>query len=142
MQSAYHVLEGKDVLRHLEFDRGDLRLQCEGELKGDLLHLRQRFIQTRGRKRDLTALIRESVVAFAAIFKALLYLKGEQVPRGNRAAVLGAARAYGLDEALMGSLADIERGARKPSRAELGTLVEAYIRQIRALCQQVDGMRP
>ena len=47
MQRAYKVVEGKDVLDGLQFSNRNLRLQCERELKGKLLHLRQSFLENR-----------------------------------------------------------------------------------------------
>jgi hypothetical protein len=141
MKSAYIILKGKDVLRHLEFDRADLRLQCERELKGNLLHLRQRFIQTQGKKNELAALVRESVTAFSAIFRALLFLKNQDYAVGKRDVIRQACKAFDMDETLFSRLIAVHRGTDKPSQSELAVLMDAYIRQIRALSQQVDALQ-
>jgi len=141
MKSAYHLLKGKDVLHALEFDRRDLRLQCERELKGDLLHLRQGFIMTRGRKKELTALINESVVAFTAIFRALLYLKGRSGVTNKEDVILETCREFGMDAGLFSRLISVRKSSEKPQPHELQSLVDGYIRQIRSLSQLVDAMQ-
>ena len=141
MKTAYLHLRGRDVLAELELDRGDLRLQCERELKGNLLHLRQRYVMTQGRKNELLLLIKESIVAFSAIFRALLYLKGRDVPSNKQEAVLQTCKEFGLDVGLFSRLISIRKGDEKPSQDELGSLVAFYIRQIRILIQYVDTMQ-
>lgn len=140
MKTAYLHLMGRDVLAELELAPGDLRLQCERELKGKLLHLRQRYVMTQGRKNELLLLIRESIVAFSAIFRALLYLKGRDVPSNKQDAILQTCKEFGLDVGLFSRLISVRKGDDKPTPDELGSLVASYIRQIRTLSQYVDTM--
>lgn len=141
MKAAYLLVRGRDVLKNLEFDRRDLRLQCERELKGDLLHLRQRYVSTQGRKNGLSLLVKKSIVAFSAIFRALLFLKGADIPSSTQEAILQTCKEFGLDAGLFSRLISIRKGEDKPSGDELGNLVLSYIGQIRILSQQVDTMQ-
>ena len=141
MKSAYHVVTGKDVLQSLEFDRHNIRLQCERELKGNLIHLRQRFVLNLGDKNELMLLIGESLGAFAAIFRALLYLKVTEVPINKLDVTRQACKDFAMDEDLFSQLISIRRGEEKPSIEELETLVGSYIRQIDALSRYVDDMQ-
>lgn len=141
MKTAYLLVRGRDVLGDLDFDHGDLRLQCERELKGNLLHLRQRYIMTQGRKNELLQLIKESIVAFSAIFRALIFLKGRDIPSNMRDAILQTCKEFGLDVGLFSRLISIRKGDEKPSPDELGNLVASYIGQIRILSQYVDSMQ-
>ncbi len=140
MQLAYHVLKGKDVLKSLEIARQDLRLQCERELKGKLLQLRQRFVLTRGNKNELTLLIRESVGAFMAIFRALLHLENKDIPSSKKDVILKTCKDFDLNENLFSRLFAIRQGIVKPSQAELENLVDSYIQQIDSLSRRVDEM--
>ncbi len=140
MQSAYHVVSGKDVLKSLDIVRQDLRLQCERELKGKLLHLRQGFVMTRGHKGALKGLIKESVGAFTAIFHALLYLKGKDIPAAKQDVIQQTCKVFGLDEELFSTLFAIRQDAAKPSQSELERIVASYIQQIDVLSRQVDEM--
>jgi predicted nucleotidyltransferase len=141
IQSAYHVLEGKDVLQTLEFTKSDIRLQCERELKSSLLYLRRRLILSRGNKNALLQLIYESLGAFALISRALLYLKNKAVPASKADAVRQACKEFETDEGLFSRLLSIRLGEENPSTEEMESLIVLYIRQIDALSQYVDGMR-
>jgi len=75
MKRCYVLVFGEDVLGGLAFDKSALRLQVERELKGKLLLLRTRYLETEGKGRRVEDLIKESVTAFIAVFNALLYLR-------------------------------------------------------------------
>ena len=44
MKTHHQLVYGEDILSDLEIDTQHLRLQCERELKGKLLHLREGFL--------------------------------------------------------------------------------------------------
>ncbi|HDQ43923.1 MAG TPA: hypothetical protein ENN17_00290 [bacterium] len=140
MQTAYHVVSGKDVLEKLDINRKDLRLECERELKGKLLQLRQEFVMTRGKRSALKALIRESAGAFTAIFRALLFLAGQEIPAAKQEVIRRTCEAYRLDESLFLTLFAVKGGKLNPSRDELERLVASYIRQIAGLSREIDKM--
>ena len=50
MKAAYRVLHGEDPLRELSLRPEDVRLQCERELRGKLLHLRAGAIDTQSKR--------------------------------------------------------------------------------------------
>jgi len=140
IQSAYQVIHGIDILQCLEIKKDDLRLQCERELKAKLLLLRELFLQTQGHARRLRELISQSLPAFISIFKALLYLKGEEIPERHEALIPATAENFGLDAALLRSLWQIKRGERKPGKGEIKEIVLSYISEIKALSKKVDQM--
>jgi len=140
IKSAYQVIHGEEILKDLTIERKDLRLQCERELKAKLLLLRQSFLQANGKAHPLKELIGQSLPAFISIFKALLYLKGEEIPEKHEAVIPATAESFGLDRKLFQGLWDIKRGAEKPGRDELKGTVWDYISEIKGLSRQVDQM--
>jgi hypothetical protein len=139
MQSVYRVLTGEDVLASLPIQKKDLRLQCERELKGKLMQLRQGFIQSGGRKKRLERLINQSVVTFVAIFRGLLYLKSESIPANKFQVILNACESFDeIDRSLFETLLALKRGDIKKSKLELITLIKLYIHSIEKLCSTVD----
>ena len=141
IRSAYRVLFGEDVLKEITFSKADLRLQCERELKGKLLQLRQGFVQTRGKARALKRLIAESVVAFASIFRALLFLKDRDVPASKTEVFLNGCREFDLEEGLFSVLLSVKRFEAKLTKMQLESNVKRYIDQIAALSRTVDTMK-
>jgi predicted nucleotidyltransferase len=140
IQSAYRVIYGDDMIGDLEIKRDNLRLQCERELKGKLLLLRESFLQAHGEARRLTELIRRSLPACISIFKALLHLKEERIPENNEALIQATAERFGLDRSLLRTLWQIKTGEQRPGKAEIKDIVLRYISEIKALSKQVDQM--
>jgi len=140
IKAAYQVIYGEDILKDLVIANHDLRHQCERELKAKLLLLRESFLQAHGEARQLIQLINQSLPAFISIFKALLYLKGEQIPQKHEAVLPAAAQHFGLDQTLLQTLWTIKKGEHKPGKGKIQEIVLSYIAEIRNLSKQVDEM--
>ncbi len=138
--NAYKVVDGKDILKDLTFDPHFLRLQCEREIKGKLLLLREAFVETQGKGRHLRQLVGQSVRAFIAIFCGLLYLEGKELPRDSRDVVRRVCETFELDSALFEKLLDIKGKNMKPGAAEMTGLFQSYLRQIQRLWKRVDRL--
>lgn len=98
MQGCYKVVIGENILAELKIRKEDLRLQAERELKGKQLHLLQEWLSARTSSRLLKELVGVSLHDFAPVFRALLHLKEQDIPR-DRLALFGAVdKAYGLSD--------------------------------------------
>src|SRR5262245_54918633 len=63
------VVAGADPFEGLQVDHGDLRRACEVQARSHLLHLREAYIETRGRSDALADLIARSAAPLAALLK-------------------------------------------------------------------------
>lgn len=79
MKDCYTVLFGKDCLKGLEIGLGNLRRQCEWELKSKLIQLRQVYINSQGKKKLLEQLMLKELPSFIVVFKNVLRLKNINV---------------------------------------------------------------
>ena len=140
MTKNHHLVFGEDVLQEIAFDKHHLRLQCEKELKGKLLQLRQVFLESGGKTKNLIFIIGRSLTAFISIFRALLYLKGKDVPGEGRNIISLVSQEFGVDEQTFLNLLKIKEGAEKKSSKALSSLFENYIREIRKLAYAVDQL--
>jgi predicted nucleotidyltransferase len=134
----YLVIQGEDVLAGLSFKKEFVRMQCERELKGKLLLLRERYVETGGKGRILRDLIAASLPTFTFIFKGLLYLLGEEVPVTRPETISLIARRFKLDEGLFRDLQSIGAGTLKLSERELHELFRRYLKEIRRLALDMD----
>jgi hypothetical protein len=144
-KSAYRLIYGEDVLQDLQFDRSLLRLQCERELKGKLLQLRERFLETGGRRGRIEELIRVSLTTFFSIFRAVVFLEGSDPPGNKNDLIAAVSRCAGLDRELFVHLAEIRQRTRRLDKAGAAGVMERYIGQVRKLAQHIDrceGGRP
>jgi len=140
IKSAYQVIHGEDILKDVVIQKEDLRLQCERELKAKLLLLRESFLEANNKSHLLRELVAQSLSAFISIFKALLYLKGDEVPEKNEAVVSATIQSFGLDREVFQTLWYIKREEKKLDRGALKEIVQKYIGEIRGLSTQVDQM--
>ena len=136
-----HVLVyGKDILEGLSFDRELVRLQCEREVKGKLLLLREAYMETRGKGKALRDVIVQSIGAFIAIFDALLFLKEQEIPGEPRKVVNLTCNAFGLDAGVFQKLLDVKEEVIKPEDAQTRSLFQDYLKEVRKLSKIVDTL--
>lgn len=140
MKQHYQVVYGRDVLAEIAIDAKHLRLQCERELRGNLLHLREGYLNTQGKAPRIKTLIRSSLPAFAPLFAALLHLKNMEVPPLKHQLFARTAEAFGLDETLFKKIFTFNADDVKLSTSQLNDLLENYIEQIRKVIRVVDQL--
>ena len=139
-QRNHILVYGKDILAELPFNPDWVRLQCEREIKGKLLLLREAFLETGGKGRALKDLMAQSLQAILAIFDALLYLKGKELPQEKRGVIKLTCEAFDLDSGLFEKVLDIKEEKIKPKDPEINTLFQAYLKEVRKLSRIVDTL--
>jgi predicted nucleotidyltransferase len=140
MKMNHILVFGEDVLANLSFEKGDLRVQCERELKAKLLQLRQGYLDASKRVRNLSLLIASSIPAFIAIFRTLLYLKDIEVPAKRAETVSRVCEEFDLDHGLFSALLSVKDKGGKSSKGEMDWLIHRYISEVRRLSSIVDKM--
>ena len=139
-QNSYELVYGKDILKDLSFDRTLLRMQCEREVKGKLLVLREAFLESRGKAKDLQQLIAQSLGAFVAIFNGLLHLKGGELPHHRRDVIKNVCLAFQMDTGVFEKLLDVKEKRVKLTGSEMTRLFKAYLKEIQQLWKIVDTL--
>lgn len=140
MKTHNRLVHGEDVLSALQMDKTHLRLQAERELRGKLLSLRQGFLST-GQDRDrLRAMLGATISTFVAIFEALLFLKGEVIPKSKAEVIEKTAHTFGIEKSTLVQILNIKSGQWHGSRVQLLQIAKNYIKEIRKLIDIVDKM--
>lgn len=140
MKLHHLLLYGTDPFEDLQIRKEDLRLQCEREAKGKLLILREAYVSSGGRPRDLSTLLARSIVAFSIVFEGLLYLKGLEIPPDRSGVIRAVCEVAGLRKDIFLEVLSIKAGTVKPTREELLQLIVDYIEEVRKLAFWVDKM--
>jgi len=140
IQKIYKMVFGEDVLKGLYFEPGLLRLQCEKELKGKLLHLRAGFLETEGKDKRIRNLIKVSLTAFISIFKALLYLVEAEIPVDRRGVIKSVAEKFGITADVFLKCADIKEDKGSFSSSEIKEIFKAYLTEVRKLSGIVNKL--
>ena len=139
-QRSHVLVYGKDILNDLSFDPQFVRLQCEREIKGKLLLLREAYMETGGKGKALRGVIGQSIQAFVAIFDALLFFKEKEIPKEGREVVNLTCDTFNLDAELFQKLLDIKEEKIKPDDTEATSLFQAYLEEVRKLSKIVDTL--
>jgi len=140
MKSSHILIYGADVLSGLEFKPADLRLQIERELRGKLLLLRQGFLETEGKVRQIRQLISNSLTAFISIFNALIYYKQGAAPHDRRETIKEIGRLFTIDPTVFILCADIKEGRDNLSGEEVVDIFRKYLKEVNNICNIVDGL--
>ena len=140
MKLQYKLITGKDVLFDLAIDKSWLRTQCERELKGKLLYLRQGFVETEGKAKPLKLLIFHSLKTFLFLFNALIYLKDREIPETRREKIHLLSELFDINEKVFMDLLDVYEEKTKPDQQQLERLVLNYIEEMTKLSRKVDAL--
>lgn len=139
-QRRHRVVYGKDIFGELHVDREWLRLQCEREIKGKLLLLRQGYLESEGKGNGLKEVAIRSIPAFLAIFEGLLHLKERTIPTVKREVITAGCDAFGLDAGIFDKILAVREGRFKPDERTLQRLFKEYLGVVRKLALLVDSM--
>ena len=134
IKQQHALLGGEDHFADLEFARGDVRLQCERELKGELVQLRQGLLAAAGKHRVLPELCRACATRVIRMSRGVLLLHGvDPAPGTAREIVEQTAKAIGKPLPTLG------RTVRDQGKAEFGEF-ERFYAEMEALAAHVDEM--
>ncbi|MDY7032871.1 MAG: hypothetical protein SVY10_13305 [Thermodesulfobacteriota bacterium] len=140
MKMNYEVVYGEDVLSPLTFEKRHIRVQCERELKGKLLQLRQGYLDTSQKSGNMQSLIVRSIPAFTAIFRALLHLREKDVPARKEQIISQTCDEFQLNHDVFKTLLNVRDKEKKLSKEEVDSLIHRYITEIRRLSSLVDTL--
>lgn len=143
MSRTRRVLYGKDPFEFVELSNANLRHQTEYELRGKLIQLRRSYIPASASAEKLSALMSESLGTFAALFRPVLILHGQEPPVAKLDAVRATTQLLGLDgETFERIFALRERGEDESplTEREANDLFASYMLQIERVVEAVDRM--
>ena len=127
------LVHGRDCFGSLEFRRGDVRLQCERELKSELLHLRQTLLAAGGEHRRLGEHVRHEAERATRVLRGVLYLAAKDAPRPSAEMVGRCADATGL------KLDTLRQVVLDPGRVDFDGF-ERFYADLTALADYVDKL--
>jgi hypothetical protein len=129
------VLHGTDPLAGLEVPTDHLRLQCERELREKMMRLHEAYIEARGSKKAMRALLGDSFVSFVGVFRGCLRLHGDPVPLHDADVVAAFCRLADLDQTPFEAIFRLKSGG-DPGDPE--ALFRSYHRQLERAVDSVD----
>lgn len=141
MERARIVLDGADPFESIEFSDVNLRHQTEYELRSKLLQLRRLYIPAAASAERLSALMSDSLSSFAALFRAVLMLSGEEPPVAKPDGVRATVRKLRLDGEPFERIFALRTGDDLGlTEREANELFAAYMMQLERVIEVVDRM--
>lgn len=142
MSVARKVLYGPDVLAKVKISDKFLRLQTEYELRSKLIQLRRQYIPASASVDGLKRLMAESLSSFAALFRAVLILRGVTAPATKPEIVAAAAKELGINGSPFDKIFNIRKSEEsvKLDEVALNALFGEYMEQIENVINAVDGI--
>jgi len=133
-------IEGEDVFSSLQVPRTWLRHQCEHELRGKHIRLRQEYLASSGRTDRLREVLSRFASGFHTLFRTLLRLRGDEPPASTERVIEAVADAYGLEaRALLGAW--MVRYSRKADGDDVKDLYRRFMVEIERLIAAIDILR-
>jgi len=139
MEKARKVLFGPDPFELVEISPANLRHQTEYELRTKLIRLRRLYVPASDSVEKLLALMTDSVSSFAALFRAVLILRGQEPPVSKAESVRATMHLLNLDDSPFEKVLELrKRTSAVMTEAEANDLFSDYLMQIERVIQAVD----
>lgn len=140
MQERHRTLWGPDLLAGLHIGRGNLRLQCEQELRGKWLKLCQAYVEGANAPSDLERILRVAVSSIVVLARTLLRLSGED-PGGPADVVLERIQGrFGASTASLRKAHQVKRGEISLAGSGLDALYQGVLEEVQGLVRVMDGL--
>ena len=141
MENARIVLYGDDPFTFVKLSNANLRHQAEYELRSKLIQLRRLYIPASVSVDKLCALMSDSLASFAALFRAVLILHGQEAPVAKPACVRATAKLLKLNNEPFERIFEFRSSGSFPStEKEANEIFGAYMDQVEQVIEVVDEM--
>lgn len=136
----HKTVVGADILKDLIIGGHDLRLQCEREIKTRLIHVRQGYISSLGKKKQLASTLVKSITGSMALFRAITSLLGKVPPVSRVEVIRMLGAATGVDTGIFEKLLALKAQRIKPSEKELRAFFESYYHALESTGKIIDEL--
>jgi len=140
MQERHRMLWGPDVLDGLRIEQGALRRQCEQELRGKLLKLRQAYVESSRSPGDLEGVLTSATSGLVVLARMLLHLARAEETGGTEAVLARVEAHFGVGVPSLRTAWRLKRGEARVTGAELDLLYQAVLEEFRRLVEVVDAL--
>jgi hypothetical protein len=140
MKEGHLVIYGEDVFKELKIGEENLRLECEEQLKGKLIRLRQVYLETGGKKREIERIAIQALNSFIPVFKGILKLLGKEIPNTKRKVIDLISEETNIERKVFHQVLNIKEGKARLSPQEIEEFYETYLQEIEKLAMFVDQL--
>lgn len=139
-QLSHRTILGNDPFAALAFDKKDVRLQCERELKAMLIRLRQGYIASAANKTLVRDILISTAKGLEPILRAILWLKDIERPSGAESTFSTAADKLSIKMDAVIAAGQWRHRKVRLSEAEMESSFEMIYSTIDQLAEAVDKL--
>jgi hypothetical protein len=140
MRDKHKVLFGDDPFPTLTIEDKNLRHQCEYELTGKLLKLRQAYMMHYKDTRQLSAVMAGAITSVLVIFRHVMRLLGTQIPADNVAVIDLISERLSMDASAFHTALALKNGDHRKSSADMRQTFDSFLNSIEKVIAAVDRM--
>lgn len=139
MRNTRLVLFGEDVLSGVTIRKDDLRRECETQLKGRLVTVRQAYLEQALDRKGLASVLKAALKSLYPVFGGILMMKPElSVPVGKEKMVELLEKELNVDLSSVVKILRDGKGDGKISGKNAEQFLEEFLFQIEKLAEAVD----
>ena len=140
-QLAHETIMGDDPFASLEFDKKDVRLQCERELKAMLIRLRQGYIASAANKKLVRDILISTAKGMAPLLRAMLWLKDTDRSAQAEPTFVKATEEFSIDTNPLTSAMKCRHEKIRLNENEMENAFESVYRLVEQLSDIVDKLK-
>ena len=140
-QLAHETIFGDDPFTSLEFDKKDVRLQCERELKAMLIRLRQGYIAAAANKKLVRDILISTAKGVLPLLRAMLWLKDTDRTAQAEATLSEAAKHFSIDMNPLTTSLKWRHEKIRLSETEMENAYESVYSAVEQLSDIVDKLK-
>jgi hypothetical protein len=141
MRDFHVVVYGKEVFDSLDIRTENLRLECEEQLKGKLIRLRQAYLEIGTNPKLMESVLIESLTSLVPVFRSTLRLKGEVPTMEKEAVIESVANGFRVAKKPFIEVLTMKRGEGKISKDLVEDLFGRYVVELEKLAIAVDRLK-
>jgi hypothetical protein len=134
------VVFGEEIFSALAIDQSNLRLQCEEQLKGAILRLRQAYLELGLGKKGIEAILIDSLTSIIPAMRGALRLKGIDPPTRKGQVIEEIGRSFGVETVTMMAILKDKRGDERIAGEDAEEALKKYMDSLRDLGIKVDEL--
>ncbi len=141
MKDFHKVIYGEEVFDSLDIGTENLRLECEEQLKGKLIRLRQAYLEIGTNAKLIQSVLVESLTSLIPVFRAMLRLKEREVSMEKGKVIHAVAEEFGVEKEVFSQVLEIKLGKEKIRKDMMENFFGRYLAEVEKLGIVVDKLQ-
>lgn len=141
MKDFHQVIYGMEVFDSLNIRTENLRLECEEQLKGKLIRLRQAYLEIATDLKLMESVLIESLTSLIPVFRSALRLKGEEPQMEKEVVIESVAKGFHVEKRPFMEVLAMKRGRGGISKDLPEDLFGRYLVELEKLAIAVDRLK-